>query len=532
MPPPDNDECTSYDEVPYASFPYAQSHPDRLATVATLLGLKPPPVERYRVLELGCASGGNVIPMAEALPESSFLGIEVSERQVADGVRTVEALGLKNIELRRLDIAAVGPELGRFDYVLCHGIFSWVASPVQEHILSVCANNLTPDGIAYVSYNTFPGWHLHGITRDLLRYHTRRARSPQEKAAQARSGLALLARSVAADGGPYGAFLNSELEFLQKQSDWYVLHDLLEEENHPSYFTEFVRRAEAHGLRYVGESELRVMNPGNFRPEVAAALREMSADVLELEQYMDFLRNRTLRQTLLCHAYRVPNYEITPDRLGDLHVASPARPASLRCEPHTAGPEVFHGPSGVNISSPDPVVKAAFLALGEAWPQTIPFLRLCAHAHARLNPGVEPDPATLAADRWRLGQVLLQCHTTSAYALVEFSTRPILPVNRAGDRPLVRPLARWQTQADDFATNLRHEVVRLGVIERLLARHLDGRHDRGALLELIGDRVRRGDITPRKNGVPVTDPREVHDLLHEAVEQALMYLAGNSLLVG
>ena len=87
--------ASSYDEVPYSRKPYPQSHPDRLATLATLFGMNPAPIERCRVLELGGGSGGNIIPMASSLPGSEFLGIELSERQVADGQATINALGLE-----------------------------------------------------------------------------------------------------------------------------------------------------------------------------------------------------------------------------------------------------------------------------------------------------------------------------------------------------------------------------------------------------------------------------------------------------
>src|SRR5262245_46429032 len=83
---------TSYDEIPYESHPYPQSHPERLATVATLFGMTPPPIEACRVLELGCAAGGNLIPMAQTLPGSTFLGIELSARQADEGRATIEAL--------------------------------------------------------------------------------------------------------------------------------------------------------------------------------------------------------------------------------------------------------------------------------------------------------------------------------------------------------------------------------------------------------------------------------------------------------
>ncbi len=143
----------SYDAVPYTSWPYPQSHPDRLATMATLFGLKPQPVDHARVLELGCASGGNLIPMAVAMPESHFIGIELSARQLAEGQETVRRLGLTNIELHQKNILEVGPDLGRFHYILAHGVYSWVPEPVQDKILAVCQENLEPGGVAYVSYN-------------------------------------------------------------------------------------------------------------------------------------------------------------------------------------------------------------------------------------------------------------------------------------------------------------------------------------------------------------------------------------------
>jgi len=79
----DSEEHTSYDEVPYESQSFPQSHPNRLATLGRLFGLSPAPVAQCRVLELGCASGGNLIPMAYHLPESEFVGLDLI-RQSSD----------------------------------------------------------------------------------------------------------------------------------------------------------------------------------------------------------------------------------------------------------------------------------------------------------------------------------------------------------------------------------------------------------------------------------------------------------------
>src|SRR5437868_15404402 len=148
---------TSYDEVPYPSLPYPYPHPDHPAVVATLLGLSPARPDRCRVLELGCAGGGNLIPMAYTYPESTFLGIDLSVEQIRQGEELREALGLANIELRAMSILDVDDRFGTFDYIICHGVYSWVPEAVQDKILEVCARHLAPEGIGFVSYNTFPG---------------------------------------------------------------------------------------------------------------------------------------------------------------------------------------------------------------------------------------------------------------------------------------------------------------------------------------------------------------------------------------
>src|SRR5262249_36621475 len=97
----------SYDEVPYHSFPFAEPHPARLAPVARLFGLDPPDPRRARVLELGSSSGGNLLPMAELYPDGKFLGIDLSERQIATGRQALEELAFSNIELRHASILDV-----------------------------------------------------------------------------------------------------------------------------------------------------------------------------------------------------------------------------------------------------------------------------------------------------------------------------------------------------------------------------------------------------------------------------------------
>jgi len=167
----ENEKTFSYDNVPYDSHPFPQSHPDRLATIATLFGMKPKSIENCRVLELACASGGNIIPLAQSLPKAHFVGIDLSKRQIEDGQKVVKSLGLKNIELKHVDLKDLDDSFGKFDYIVALGLYSWVQGDVQEKILEVAEKFLSPDGVAYISYNTYPGCHFRGMIRDMMLYH-------------------------------------------------------------------------------------------------------------------------------------------------------------------------------------------------------------------------------------------------------------------------------------------------------------------------------------------------------------------------
>ena len=223
---------SSYDEMPYIEAVFAQTHPDRLATLAKLFGISTPGLETCQVLELGCASGSNLIPMALGLPNATFVGIDLSARQIGQGQQTVKALDLENIELRHGNIADIGAAWGKFDYIICHGIYSWVPEAIREKILDVCRENLAPTGVAFVSYNTLPGWHLKGMVRDMMSFHASQFQDAPTKVRQARALLDFLAQSIPANSA-YGMTLKQVLDTIRPEADAYLFHEYLEDVNEP-----------------------------------------------------------------------------------------------------------------------------------------------------------------------------------------------------------------------------------------------------------------------------------------------------------
>ncbi|MCI0456885.1 MAG: class I SAM-dependent methyltransferase [Gemmataceae bacterium] len=493
---------TSYDEVPYPSYPFPQTHPNRLATVAALFGLSPAPLEGCRILELGCASGGNLLPMAAAYPEWRLLGIDASRRQVAAGQAVILELGLPNVELRCDDIATLGNDLGPFDYILCHGVYSWVPRAVQDKILEICARCLAPEGVAYVSYNTYPGWHMRGIVRDMMCYHTAPFADPATRVAQARSLLDFLARSVPADGSPYGLLLKNELAFVQRRSDSYLFHEFLEADNSPLHFHQFVERAAAEGLQYLGEAEIRLMVAGNLPGEVENVLRALSGDLVRLQQYLDFLRNTGFRQSLLCHKHARLDGTRRPERLATLFVASPARPVSPAPDLRSGAAEEFRSDQG-GLTTDRPIVKAAMVLLAENWPRPVRFDVLCREARSRLGGPPSPGAPAGPPDHQVLAASLLNGYLTTP--LVELSCYPPRFQLAVSERPVASRLARLQAMTGIPVANMRHESVELGPADRQLLGLLDGTRDRPSL------------AAPRPD---------------EAVDQTLRRLAGCALLVG
>ena len=521
----------SYDKVPYLSRAFTQTHPDRLAAIGSLLGLRPAPVEKCRVFEIGCASGGNLIPMAEQLPHSSFVGIDLSARQVIEGQDLIRDSGLGNIQIHHLDILDAGDDLGTFDYIICHGVFSWVPEAARNKIFSICKRSLNPDGIAYISYNTLPGWHMRGVIRDMMLFHVRQFPQPEEQIRQARGILDFFVRSVSNQNNAYGAFLRSELELLRNVSDSYLFHEQLETHNTPMYFAEFSRQAESHGLRFLAEADLRLNVTANFPKEVHETLQRLSTGHVYLEQYMDFIRNSAFRQSLLCHADRQPNYALTPDVMAKFHIASPIRPKTPRPNLHTNQPEAFISDSNVSATVQDPIVKSALMILAEEWPKRISFHALRHRARARLEPRPVQDSGAVARDAEVLGMAFLQFYTTAGQSLLELSLRPLPAASATSERPLVGNINRRLAAAGKAVTNLRHESIALGEFERHMLQFLDGTHDRSAIRRALTQLVRDGKLTVQKDGQNVQDEQQLTSLIDEAINQQLARFARQSMLL-
>lgn len=503
-----------YDEIEYPAYSYPQTHPDRLSTIARLYGMTPAPPDRCRVLELGCGCGSNLIPMALGLPDSMFLGIDVARTQISRGLRQIAQLGLANIRIDRMDIQDFSEDSGPFDYVVAHGLYSWVPRAVQDKIFEIIEKCLSPQGVAYVSYNTLPGGHLRLMLREMLLYHCNRFESPLEKIEEARSFTELMVKSQTRPNN-YGSLLRQEGERVFSRNPHVLFHDELAECNSNVYFHQFMTQAACHHLQFLSEADPRDMQPTNIEPKAVALLRRLGTETIAGQQYLDFFLGRRFRQTLLCRGSVEIDRNVTVDRVTSLLVAANMLPAPPSPSDASDLEVMFvradSQDESASIATSHPLLKAAMVSLAAAWPLPISFQALWDAAHNLLLTWNPPKPFD-SCNEWNcLAKTLHNCYQAG---LVELhSWKPHLTSN-PGNQPLASPLARLQSLEGDLITTLRHDQVWIhqGMSKKLL-QLLDGTRDRSMILHDL------------QGAVLTSQDPEAHDpQLNEAVQHTMQML--------
>lgn len=460
-----------YNQVLYHSSPFPQAHISRMATLGVLLGIETPDIHACRVLEVGCNDGAHLIPMAMQYPDSQFVGIDLAELPIAKATDLAAELGLENVTFRVGDVMQLGGQPGECDYLIAHGLYSWVPPPVQDKLLELCGRLLGNTGIAYVSYNCHPAWHVREMTRNMVRIHTAGVTDPVELRSRAISLLAGIYRSQG-EREPYREAIRAEMERIIAKDATLCFHDDFTENNNPVYFSEFIKRASGHGLQFLAEAEPEDMQHVDFAPDMREALNGI-ADAVEREQFYDFLTLRGFRRTLLCRDDLVLDRGFAVERLRRLHFSAGMQSNVPLPDLVTFAPAEFTAQNGSSVTVNQPFVKVALYELSQAWPGTMSFDQILERARS-------VTPLLSAADaESMLREVLLRMYMPG---LLEFSVAPYKYPVVPTEKPCASRLARHQIQHGSRVTNLRHRAVEIDDPgARAILPLLDGSRDAEAL---------------------------------------------------
>jgi methyltransferase-like protein len=425
-------------------------------------------------------------------------------------------MGLKNIVLRAYDIMDVSTQFGAFDYISAHGVYSWVPDAVRNKILSVLHDTLSPQGIGYISYNCYPGCHSRDIAREMMRFHVRAVADPQQRVQQGRAVLTLMAEASAEDS-IYGFELRNQVNRIKDIDDHVLFHDDLAEVATPFYLYEVAEAAASQGLQYLCDAAFSLSRferlPALARKQLALIPEE---DAVEREQYADFIEGRSFRQSLFCRGDVKLQRKFDPHCIRKLHLATSAAPKDGPIDPAAGDVVTFQTENGSTLATDHRLSKAAILALGKVWPQTMGFHDAVNTALAELGTAAEPIRANLDEEMDALASLLYRAFSVGQFELHLFP--PHLTTTIA-ERPQASPLARRQAETEFAVTNLRHRTVSMKdeTVRRFLML-VDGTR---TVDELVNDL--NATLGAQGNGAP--------GVARASVEQNLALLAKLGLLV-
>ncbi len=470
----------SYDELPYDSLPLPETQPDVIAAVARLHGFDPPDPTRARILELGCAQGGNLIPLAWRWPACECVGIELSRVQAATGAEFVARLGLPNVRILHGDLAALPDDLGEFDYIIAHGVYSWVPPAVQQALLDACHRHLSPQGLAYVSFNVAAGWAPLAPLRAALRARTDAALPAPARCTQALRVLDELALEWS------DAALQKEIAYLRSASPSYLFHEYLAEFNEAIDFAAFAGRLDCHALHYVGEvgprrAVVELEDTWGLSPD------RMTGRWREAEAALDQALGTRFRRALVARADAECAQPPQAERLASLaFYADLASDEEIELDAPSEQP--FVNPAGNRFAVAEPVMKAAVMALSMVYPRALTHAALLDAARgvmAGCGAGEGLDAMALQDALFRL--------------VVAHGVMPTVWTGTAGGEPGERPAAhahaRLQAALPGWVVGgARHVALDLDAAGRELLACLDGTHTQDALSARMHASLRRAGL--------------------------------------
>jgi SAM-dependent methyltransferase len=356
-----------YDELPYRSRPIEWTAPERLAVASLLHGGPRTSLARYRVLELGCANGANLIPLAYYRRDAHFVGVDGAQTQLEIAEASRATLRLPNVELVHADFIRADEAIsGEFDYIVAHGVFSWVPDDARDALFALCARRLRPGGLLYLNYNAYPGWSVRGVVRRFLLRHTEGSDDLPTRAAATQEAAARLAASFASDEHPYAQLMARELRFVCESDASYVAHEYLAADNRAYWRSEFLALARGYGLTYVADADFAHVT-GRIPDDLPVRVAEAGLGAPSVEDAVDLLCYRQLHSPI----FTTEPFDRRPPDVAEWSALSMAA-CLAPCGTSDDGHPMFEHPSGYRVDAKSPAMRSALDALGPIWPRGLP----------------------------------------------------------------------------------------------------------------------------------------------------------------
>ncbi len=447
----------------YPALSHPETHPAVICAAARCAGLDSPAApESCRLLEVGCASGHNLLPLAASYPDSQFTGIDFSDTAIRAARQAADAAGLKNVTFHHADLAEWDPGDAKYDYLIAHGMLSWIPDSAKAALLALISLGLAEKGVASLGYNTLPGWALR-----------------KEAAAMSKALAALtpdngdlldeLASLAGIGNSPYARHLTTIYRDMARKGPEVLPFDELAPICDPLHFGQVLAWAGQNQLRYLGESTLPENLPPGLPTETLTRLHPLDGDPTLYQQTLDLLSGRTHRTSLFCRA---------ADPLDTRTTASVTLHFHARLIEHSLPPEVLPGER----------IETFHAALAAASPSSRPVPELMEHTAKRLDRQWDHDRSAKEIAGW--------LYRAARLGWVELRSDPVTIEPVPASRPRLSPLNLHFARAGRPVVDALHKTCDFPAAHRQVLSALDGSRDHAELQALARETAPDLDFEP------------------------------------
>ncbi|MDF1753981.1 MAG: methyltransferase regulatory domain-containing protein [Verrucomicrobiales bacterium] len=491
--------------------PEERWHPSVVAATARLFSISAPDVEQARVLEIDCGDGGNIISIAASLPSSSCTGVALSSEALDRGRNLISESGLKNVVLHDQT-----PADGVFDYIFLRNTYSRQQPDIRSEWLSSYAGKLAENGVIVVEHMCYPGWHFLDPIREQIQYHTRNIDDAFEKMIAGRQYLSALSSSIPPRMAQFKKMVRSAWERSTGVPDVNFGVEYLDTQTRPSYFHQFAETLQGGGYQYLCELAPGSMLINQFPGAISAVLPE-EAGVIETEQYLDFVTNRTKRVSILCRAELEIERQIDASVCDGLYFSAaglPENPEQIFQEEETR----LTSPYGGTVTVSVPAAKAALLELCSRFPRRMQIgevIDIVRDIHKDFT----------EADKVAIYETFAAC---AVCEIVQINSDPGQGCATLSEKPVASSLIRAQARIRSIphVSSLQHRSVPVDQMDCLLLEMLDGNNDKAALIAKFRELVEKQSITLKRDDKPVADEATVEEIASQQIDRFLeTYLA-------
>jgi methyltransferase-like protein/cyclopropane fatty-acyl-phospholipid synthase-like methyltransferase len=515
-----------YDQVPYASYCYPETDLGRILAVASLFKSQKVAPSELSVLEIGCATGANLLPMALRYPKATFLGLELSHSQVGLANQAKEILDIANVSFEAISILDKTLAEQKFDIIIANQFYSYVSQESRDRLFDICKSNLAQNGVALVTYNTMPGWHVNQTVRDMMMFHSSQFESPADKVRESRNMLQFVINNLMSPKSVYSDLLTEQNVQLSDVDNNYLFHEYIDGLNEPCYFHEFMTAANAFGLNYLADMDLPTMFIGNQSAEAQETLKALP-NIIQQEQYVDFLSNRRYRRTLLVKEEAPITRALASLDLPEIYldpkyaIAASASVSNLDSIESLDLVDIYG--SGATITLTGEIPSLCYLALARNHPMPMTNSEIC-DAVCRMKPDLDKDAVTGSWNVLSLEYLFR--------GLVNISTHKPDLVTKVSTYPNVFQPAVEQAKTNAKVPNIKHQMIELSGEQRVILQLANGKNTIDEIIIAVKKSIDQGEMAIALDGNKIEASSDrFDDAIGKYISAQLNYFLVNSLLV-